>query len=790
MRRALAIDEKSFGPEHPNVAIRLNNLAQLLQATNRLAEAEPLYRRALAIDEKSYGPEHPNVAIDLNNLAELLQATNRLAEAEPLMRRALTIDEKSFGPAHPNVAIRLNNLALLLQATNRLTDAEPLIRRALAIDEKSFGAEHPNVAVGLANLAILRAETGDWNEAAELGRRAKPILTARRGGERADRIGLDRAALGGNTWALRAHARAALRGHAAGAGWEAFELAQWALQTEAADALSQMAARFAKGTGPLARVVHEHQNLIGLRQREDKRLLATFGAADAKASGAIRAAIADIDAKLDAIDKRLAREFPEYANLANPEPLTVAAVQSLIRPDEALIVFLDVPRPPIGMLPEEGLVWAVTKTDARWVRIDLGTKALAVRVAALRCGLDDALWNDADKADGCAEMVKGYRYDGVGFTGALPFDLERAHELYKGLFGQVEELIKDKHLLIVPSGPLTSLPFYVLVTEPPATRIPANPAGYRGAAWLGTRQPITVLPSVASLKALREHAKISTATKPYLGIGNPLLDGSAGQQAWAEEARSNQRCSTLPAQPLQVAAARGRRSPSAFPALFRGTRPDIGLVRQETPLPESAHELCTVAQHLGAPEEEVLLGARATETMLKDLSERGRLAEHRVVHFATHGALAGQIKGFAEPGLILTPPEKGSEDKALEGDDGYLAASEIATLKLDADWVILSACNTAGGQSGGDSAEALSGLARAFFYAGARALLVSHWAVESYASVRLITRAMEELKASPGIGRAEALRASMRHLIEKGTPIDAHPMQWAPFVVVGEGARS
>ena len=129
MRRALAIDEQSYGPDHPHVAIDLNNLAALLQATNRLADAEPLMRRALAIDEQSYGPDHPHVAVDLNNLAQLLQATNRLADAEPLMRRALAIDEQSYGPDHPHVAIRLNNLAALLQATNRLADAEPLSRR-------------------------------------------------------------------------------------------------------------------------------------------------------------------------------------------------------------------------------------------------------------------------------------------------------------------------------------------------------------------------------------------------------------------------------------------------------------------------------------------------------------------------------------------------------------------------------------------------------------------------------------------------------------------------------------
>ena len=175
MRRAVALDEKSHGPEHPEVAIHLNNLAQLLQATNRLAEAEPLMRRALAIDEKRLGPEHPEVGIRLNNLAVLLQATNRLAEAEPLMRRALAIDEKSRGPEHPEVGIRLNNLAQLLKATNRLAEAEPLMQRALAIHEKSHGPEHPEVATDLSNLALLFQDTKRLAEAEPLMRRALAI---------------------------------------------------------------------------------------------------------------------------------------------------------------------------------------------------------------------------------------------------------------------------------------------------------------------------------------------------------------------------------------------------------------------------------------------------------------------------------------------------------------------------------------------------------------------------------------------------------------------------------------
>jgi CHAT domain len=169
-----------------------------------------------------------------------------------------------------------------------------------------------------------------------------------------------------------------------------------------------------------------------------------------------------------------------------------------------------------------------------------------------------------------------------------------------------------------------------------------------------------------------------------------------------------------------------------------------------------------------------------------DLSERGQLADYAILHFATHGALSGQVNGSAEPGLILTPPPKGTSDpQTLERDDGFLTASEITTLKLDADWVILSACDRAGAQ--GEGADALSGMARAF-YAGARALLVSQGEVDSDAAVKLTTGAIAELKAHPVIGRAEAFRISMKEPIKKGSLAEAHPRHWAPFVIVGEGA--
>src|SRR5262249_8390609 len=144
----------------------------------------------------------------------------------------------------------------------------------------------------------------------------------------------------------------------------------------------------------------------------------------------------------------------------------------------------------------------------------------------------------------------------------------------------------------------------------------------------------------------------------------------------------------------------------ATPKFFRAGLADVEQVRAQYPLPETADELCSVAQVSGSPLSDIYLGEMATETMIKALSTNGTLAKARVVHFATHGLLAGETQMLAasraEPSLLLTPPQTATDE-----DDGLLTASEISQLKLDADWVILSACNTAAG--GTEGAEALSG---------------------------------------------------------------------------------
>ncbi|MSQ50907.1 MAG: CHAT domain-containing protein, partial [Betaproteobacteria bacterium] len=421
------------------------------------------------------------------------------------------------------------------------------------------------------------------------------------------------------------------------------------------------------------------------------------------------------------LDARLEREFPKYRELISPQPLALDAARKLLAEDEALLVFLVTSR--------ESFIWVARREDVLFERLAITGPELETLVRKLRTQLDLG-------ASDAARIL------------SRPFDTATAYELYRRLLSPAEKILTGvRHLILVPDGALQSLPLGVLVTEPPA-RPPTGFGQYSAIPWLAKKYAMTVLPAVSSLRALRAFARTPPGTQPFAGFGDPVLAGRGGE-------------------------ARG----ASLKAMFaRGAVADVSEVRSLDRLPETADELRAIAKTLGSGSDVLSLGAQATETRVKNMD----LSQVRNLAFATHGLMSGELKGFAEPALVMTPPANGTEQ-----DDGLLTASEISQLKLNADWVILSACNTAAAD-GTPGAEGLSGLAKAFFYAGARSLLVSHWSVSSEASVALTTRMFEE--ADKGASKAEALRRSILALMNtRDKPIMAHPAFWAPFIVVGEG---
>jgi CHAT domain-containing protein/tetratricopeptide (TPR) repeat protein len=790
LKRSLAIREKILGQNHPDTALALNNLAVLYQQQKHYDDAEPLLKRSLAIMEKTKGQDRPRTAVALNNLAMLYQDQGRNEKAEKLFKRSLAIRETALGAEHPDVGVSLLNLAGLYQAMNRTAEAQSFYDRSLAIFKKTLGENHTLLSRNLNNQADLKYQQQKWAEAAKLWEESVDLLIQRklRGMAGAGAVETEKARFELNKENVRfrrlmkvSYRAAASPVQMSETAAKMFKIAQWARNSQTAHSIALMAARQVKGDGPLAKLIRERQDLVSEWQALDKNLLAAASREEnkrsPKAEEEARERMTAIDARLKEIDASVEEDYPEYASLASPEPLSAEDVQGLLKSDEALVLFLDTPEK--APLPGETFVWVVTPTKMLWVSVDIGTAELQREVSSLRCGLDAEAWGKGSK---CAKTLDvKYSYSDYRKGRPLPFDASRAHALYKVLFSKIEDQIKGKKLLVVASGALTQLPFQVLVTKKPQTAFP-DAEGMRKVRWLIRDNTLTVLPAVSSLKALRRFAKASTGEKTYLGIGNPLLDGRDQRDASrAKQAREKRNCSGLKAK--QPTSNEFRLSRSIAPLELTGGMANVNLLRMQSPLPETADELCTVAHDLKASDDDVLLGSKATEANIKTLSTQGTLAQYRVLHFATHGALAGQITADAEPGLILTPPAK-----ATPVDDGYLSTSEILGLKLNAGWVILSACNTAGAKA--HSAEVLSGMARAFFYAGARSIVVSHWSVRSEPTVKLVTSALEAITSDSAATPAEALRSAMLKLIDKGSLEEAHPESWAPFVLVGEGGSA
>jgi CHAT domain-containing protein len=512
-------------------------------------------------------------------------------------------------------------------------------------------------------------------------------------------------------------------------------------------AFAAVTARSAVKDPELAKLVRQEQDVTEELRSTGETLAYVLsapkgGVKNTAPETALRKRLKDLRQARIALNNEIGSRFPEFADLTNPKPLDVAGMQKGMNAGQAMVVF--------HVQDNLTYVWAVPKNgNLKFAKIDLGRKDLTTMVSTLRMALDP----------GPLQTLSD-----------IPnFDVALAHDLYQRLLVPVKEgWANAKELYVVSDGPLGPLPMSLLVTE---NGTPGNDGSvlferYRKVAWLARDLAITQLPSTNTLKAIGA-TSLSDAKnrRPFVGFGDPFFS--------FQQARS--------AKTTELAATRGMPFRS-IPQTRGVDSADLGLLPR---LPDTRNELQSIAAAMKAdPAKDLYLGADANEEKVKSLD----LSNYKVVSFATHGLVPGDLNGLDQPALALSAPRVAK----VKG-DGLLTMNEILALKLDADFAVLSACNTAAAD--GQGAEAVSGLGRAFLYAGARALLVSNWPVHSGATTKLMTSLFSDISTMPNLTRSDALRRTRVKLIDTETFKQdgkdmfsyAHPIFWAPFTIIGDG---
>jgi CHAT domain-containing protein len=354
--------------------------------------------------------------------------------------------------------------------------------------------------------------------------------------------------------------------------------------------------------------------------------------------------------------------------------------------------------------------------------------------------------------------------DSVTFNDAVQvpsFDVEASKALHAKLFGwAARSLAPIKSLTVVSGGTLGSIPFSLLL-EPSASG-----TDYRSMPWLIKSTAVSHMPSIASWYAVSSNST-PVRSGSFIAWADPDFSGEAS--GVASTTRSVRKA-------VRSADQRGLEvRPGQLPANLGALLPA---------LPETKAEAQAVARALKASaQSDVVAGGKATRASVIAVSESGALAQKGVVMFATHGLAPAQVPGLFQPALAMAREPGSTQPSLLQLDD-------VVGLRMNADWVLLSACNTASAdRAGGDS---MSGLARGFFFAGARSLLVTHWEVESESAAAITTKTMERYAANTRLTRAQALQQTAIELIEaRQTPADwAHPAFWSAYALVGDGRRS
>lgn len=440
--------------------------------------------------------------------------------------------------------------------------------------------------------------------------------------------------------------------------------------------------------------------------------------ADQTREAALRSELSDLTAQMTTLMADVNRLEPGFAAMTGTAKLTVEEIRQSLGPDQ-VFVLIDHQRHD----QEFSFVLAISRERVMGEFLYLAPEELQAHVTAIRDSVALRLGTRTAAA-----------LDGETAVSPDDYPFEAAWQLFVNSFLMVHESIAGKpHILVDLRGPMTGIPPHLLLFN-----APAPDETLATAPFLLRNHAITVLPSVAALKTAALAKDRPAAPQAFAGFADPVYDVA-------------------------------NLAPDLLADL--GGQGETALRGALAPLPETAVELAEVAAAVAGDGGQVWLGDRATEAAAKSED----LSRYRMVYFATHGLVGGDRSGttlLTEAALALTPGQ---------GEDGFLTASEITRLRLNADWVVLSACNTALGNTPG--AEALSGLAQAFLYAGAKGLIVSHWPVESHSAAHLMTETFRLRAGQPGLSAAQAQRKAMLDMIGAGRW--AHPAYWAPFVMVG-----
>lgn len=763
------------GPNSADTIGSYYSYAQMLARADRDAEAEKYARLAVDIATDHVDRKHPSYARALEALGLLLSRTGRRNESLDYLQRSIAIKRETVGTSSLYFQFGLQNLGTVLLPLERYGDAEPLFMEA----ERGFraieGENSPQSARALAFAASAALAEGQRDVAIE---RLNDALARVRAGSDKDRD------IGQRVYPYLIPALiAAGRGEEARAAAAAFAAETRQLDNAPALPLAQAAMLSAwaqdeavalnEAADRLVAVLRDGESVNGegeLTEEQRAALDTVLAVAAQSQDGALA-----LDAMAILAGSRIAQANRLVAQRLVADPVLAAQVRSLQDRTKALqaadsrLLKALATDSGVGVARAERAAVAaqvegeravIARAYPRWVEARGGERPDLDRLRA-GLGQDEALLAVMPAFDGVYLLAVGResvrieraRMDRAGLVALVGrlrssltpagFDQAAAHDLYREIFtpGILAALGQARALRIVPTGAFASLPFAMLPQRPVA-------AAKRDSPWLIRRFAIAVQPGFAT--ASEQPQQMAARTQRFLGIGAP--------QAFAA------------AQAVDLP--RGGAALLAANRYFRNGGADARALSQLPPLPGSQAELQAVAKRFGADRATLLIGADASETALRsrDLSPYG------VILFATHGLVSGEMEGVTEPALVLSPPAAG-----VAGDDGLLTASEVAAMRIGAEWVILSACNTAAGDNA--SAPAYSGLAQAFRYAGAGSLLVSHWPVRDDASA-FVT--LETVKgAAHGLPRAVALQRAMLKLMASRRPDAAQPYIWAPFILMG-----